>query len=66
MAKEVIIPTLGLSWDRARLWKTPSKLLASGEGSELALSVPWEPRGLFPNLLSMSLTLELHYFSFIS
>ena len=61
-----MIATPGLWWDRVRLWKTLGKLLASGEGSELAASVPWGPRGLFPNLLNMSLTLELHYFHFIS
>lgn len=46
--------------------KMLSKLPASREGLKLAASIPRGLKGLFPNLLNMSLTLELHYFNFIS
>lgn len=46
--------------------KMLSKLPASREGLKLAASIPRGFKGLSPNLLNMSLTLELHYFSFIS
>ena len=46
--------------------KMLSKLPASREGLKLAASIPRGLKGLSPNLLNMSLTLELHYFNFIS